>query len=667
MLRLRLFSTSSQAKGAIKRRIAPQLITSLISRAETAAEAANIARQHLHRLNLVHAAVALSRISTLPHSISPSAPVPHISLHPISASSKVPLSEYTNIIVDITKHAEALLNSSQVQYQPREIAELTRVLSDLDQLVGSDTNNPIRHSISSLTNHVHIALQKLVSIHPGVSFPFRDLSMILSSLAKISSTPKVSCDAFPVLTTVAHAHFQFSQAELIPRDIALVGWALGKIKSSQGNRVESPATNTNSLFDDLAKVVLRSSFAGYSLSQRCSLVVGIANASAVTPSTVTLLAEMLVYTASHVKDFSCRELCNIVWAYGKIVGTASYPSDTSSLRTILQLLTQQIHQVNPQGIAHAVWAIAKLNHRDVNFHRAARNQVLKSIRSSSLRIFEPQQLSMFLWGYVHSNMYSPDSELFSRIVAEMEHPEVLAQFGPQALANTAWAFAKADLPLNLQALFANISNHAVSKLQYFKPQEIVGLLHAFSRLRLWNSNLFEQCAQILVARHLSSMTIREMAMVAWAFASTPSHQLLQAHPTLRASTQLLFLKMAPKILASQMKIADSGHLCSLAWAYAVVGAYDLGVIRHALSLPWNEYTELSVRDATMLYWCHLGTVLEHDKSEWGLSISSLDAVRKLIEDPNEHPMLTVAQCDLADTLGRMGFGGTYEVECQVRK
>ena len=125
--------------------------------------------------------------------------------------------------------------------------------------------------------------------------------------------------------------------------------------------------------------------------------------------------------------------------------------------------------------------------------------------------FQPQALANTAWAFASVGHLSP--ELFDAI-SETATPK-LRSFNPQALANTAWAFA--TVGHSSPELFDAISETAIPKLRSFNPQGVANKAWAFATVGHSSPELFDALSETAMPK-LGSFNPQALANMAWAFA-----------------------------------------------------------------------------------------------------------------------------------------------------
>jgi hypothetical protein len=135
----------------------------------------------------------------------------------------------------------------------------------------------------------------------------------------------------------------------------------------------------------------------------------------------------------------------------------------------------------PQHIANAVWAFAKVN--------VPAPALLKKIEEHSSVLMEsggdPRVAASIAWASATLN--NPAPALFKKIE---EHASFLVENGnPHSITNTAWAFAK--LNVHAPALFNAIEEHSAELVENASTQNIADLAWAFAKMNIPAPILFE--------------------------------------------------------------------------------------------------------------------------------------------------------------------------------
>ena len=156
---------------------------------------------------------------------------------------------------------------------------------------------------------------------------------------------------------------------------------------------------------------------------------------------------LIDHTINTANDFDGRATATATHSMAKIL---SLTAATSMLRKssrvqylwkILLICTVKLLQsedkLNPQDISNLCWAYAKvgLGHVDMRIL-----DLLIEGATQSIADFKPQALANTVWAFATLNHEAP--ALFDTIAAASQSS--IADFKPQELANTAWAFAIVD-------------------------------------------------------------------------------------------------------------------------------------------------------------------------------------------------------------------------------
>ena len=180
----------------------------------------------------------------------------------------------------------------------------------------------------------------------------------------------------------------------------------------------------------------------------------------------------------------------------------------------------------------------------------------------SLDPFTPQALSNTAWAFASAGVLHP--KLFSKIGGHIAGLGSLDPFKPQALSNTVWAFATTGV-LHPK-LFNKIGYHiaGLDSLDSFKPQGLSNTAWAFATAGASHPKLFKKIGDHVAGLDcLDSFKPQDLSNTAWAFATTGV-----SHPE-------LFKKIGDHI--TRLKSLDSfndQNLSNTAWAYATARWFD---------------------------------------------------------------------------------------------
>lgn len=144
-------------------------------------------------------------------------------------------------------------------------------------------------------------------------------------------------------------------------------------------------------------------------------------------------------------------------------------------------------------------------------------------------------------------------------LAEASLPRV-GEFGPQAMSNTAWAYATAGF--DAPALFDALANRAVGQLGEFTPQGLSNMVWAFATAGHAHPRLFDTVA-VEAARRSGDVSPQNLANIAWSFAK------------MEHAAPALFEALAARALSPGfLRRGTPQALSNVLWAYATAGHSD---------------------------------------------------------------------------------------------
>ncbi|KAJ1454477.1 hypothetical protein M885DRAFT_242440 [Pelagophyceae sp. CCMP2097] len=293
-------------------------------------------------------------------------------------------------------------------------------------------------------------------------------------------------------------------------------------------------------------------------------------------------------TASVVGDaeaWQAQGLANAVWGVAKLKRF-----DAPELfAAVAAEAVRKMGTFDAQALANIIWAYATAGVEAPELFRAVSAETVLKVTS-----FNAQELSITVWAYTKAEFHAP--ALYEAI--SLESAEQVFMFIPQNLANTVWAYAKAGVPA--KALFLAVSKETKKHIGDFNAQHMANTVWAFAKAGVKLPSMFETISAQAV-RKIGTFNAQELANTVWAFAKAgvSAPELFNAVsleaptklPTFNAQNlantayafavadfeaPLLFKALAEE---SQAKIAafEAQALANTAWAYATakVKAPDL--------------------------------------------------------------------------------------------
>merc|ERR1740129_315594 len=162
----------------------------------------------------------------------------------------------------------------------------------------------------------------------------------------------------------------------------------------------------------------------------------------------------------------------------------------------------------------------------------------------------------------------------------------LSDFGAQALANTAWAFA--TLASFDKPLMDSLAAESIAKLSEFGQQQLSNLAWAFATLASFDKPLMDSLAAESIAK-LSEFGQQQLSNLAWAFA------------TLGYTNKELMEAMAAESIRKIQEF-DPQNLSNIAWAYAKLGMTHDPLLEAIAAEAISKLTELTPRECAGLSW-----------------------------------------------------------------
>jgi len=223
--------------------------------------------------------------------------------------------------------------------------------------------------------------------------------------------------------------------------------------------------------------------------------------------------------------------------------------DGARLGALREQTQEQLRTFGAREVANTAHALARLALRGAawaslwnEFERAALTR-----RSE----FGPQELANTAWAFATAGHAAP--ALFEAIAEESAG--CVRAFTPQALTNTAWAFATAGHAA--PALLEAIAGESAGRVREFKPQELANTAWAFATAGHAAPALFEAIAGE-ATRRVRELNPQDLAITVWAFA-TAGH-----------AAPALFEVIAGEA-TRRVRELNPQDLAITAWAFATAG------------------------------------------------------------------------------------------------
>ena len=261
-------------------------------------------------------------------------------------------------------------------------------------------------------------------------------------------------------------------------------------------------------------------------------------------------------------------------------------SDGGARLTALREQTRDMAKFDAQAVSNTAHAMAKLDLWGTAWE-CLWKELEGAALARSLNDFGPQELANTAWAFATAGHAAPS--LFDAIGRESAGR--VCEFKSQELSNTAWAFATAGHAA--PALFDAIGEEAAGRVCELVPQALANTAWAFAKAGHAAPALFNAIGREAAGR-VRELNPQNLANTAWAFATAgrATHALMDAVAEESAGR---VRKFAPQALANMAwAFATAGHaapalfdaiereaagrvrelnpqnLCSMAWAYAVL-------------------------------------------------------------------------------------------------
>jgi hypothetical protein len=318
------------------------------------------------------------------------------------------------------------------------------------------------------------------------------------------------------------------------------------------------------------------------------------------------LVDQTIHTADR---FNGRSIATVTLSLAKLL---QLTNSKSSLRGELQslwnallhktMLHMQAGNFNATDIANLIWAYAK-----VSGGIKVDGQLLDALAKAALNDiadFSPQDLANTAWAFATLKHRAP--LLFDTIARAA--PVRIGDFSPQNLASTAWAFATMNHEAPL--LFDAIAGAAQARIDDFNPQGLDNTSYAFAKMNHSSPLLFDTIANAAQGR-IHDFRPQNLSHTACAFAK------------MNHSSPLLFDAIAN---AAQVRIHDfrPQNLSHTAWAFAKMNHKSSPLLFDAIAIAvQGRIHDFIPRALSNLSWAF--ATLNHDAP------SLLDAIARAAE------------------------------------
>ena len=141
--------------------------------------------------------------------------------------------------------------------------------------------------------------------------------------------------------------------------------------------------------------------------------------------------------------------------------------------------------------------------------------------------FAPQGLTNTAWAFATAGMWT--EELSRALQAAVAAAVSLSDFKPIELANLVWSFAKSGY--EAPATYERVGAEVVRRLVEFSPQGVTNVLWAYATQGHCDAELFDEIASHLVlSGRLRQFNEQELSLTVWAYATMahPAPQMFDA-------------------------------------------------------------------------------------------------------------------------------------------
>ncbi|CAE8588630.1 unnamed protein product [Polarella glacialis] len=306
-----------------------------------------------------------------------------------------------------------------------------------------------------------------------------------------------------------------------------------------------------------------------------------------------------------------EDLSNLVLSISYLHGCASDGYFLPLLRSCSQALAvkEVLAQASPVHLSNSAWALASLGVSD-----DASMGTLAAIAEEAIakiQLFQPLDLSKLSWAFASLGVCH--AELFSAVAAAAVQKR--RQLLPRALANIAWAMAKAGAPCGADFVRA-VAGEVKGMLPDFKAQELASFGWACASLGVRDGDLL-RALEMAAARRLAEFEPQGLANLAWALAS------------LQAGSGLLLEAMAAAGIHRRLGRFKPQELSNLGWAVAKHGDGQFAHILRAVAreAAHRDPAGFAPQELSSLAWA-LASFEEHLLAS-GASPSASDLLRPL--------------------------------------
>eukprot|EP00956_Cyclotella_meneghiniana_P030637 scaffold77880_cov74-Cyclotella_meneghiniana.AAC.2 len=300
--------------------------------------------------------------------------------------------------------------------------------------------------------------------------------------------------------------------------------------------------------------------------------------------------------------------------------------DIHNIQVLLRYTSDSLKKSKTKDLATVTLSIAKIvrsireahQRRHVNIYHQAFGTVLQDENSkpnqsifhalvkatdAKLPDFKPQALANTAYAYA---LLGYDPKINERsLLGEIAKKSIdcIQHFEPQHLANTVWSYAK--LNVDNPRLFQSVGDSVASKndLNEFKPQNLSNIVWAYAKNNTTHADLFRKVGDGIVAMEdLSSFKPQDFANIVWAYAKINIQ-----HPG-------LFKKVGDSIVAmDDLRSFDPQALANIVWAYATSNIQQPGLFKKVGDsiVEMDDLSSFKPQELAIIVWSYATNNLQH--------------------------------------------------------
>eukprot|EP00984_Skeletonema_dohrnii_P008272 scaffold3034_cov110-Skeletonema_dohrnii-CCMP3373.AAC.5 len=209
-----------------------------------------------------------------------------------------------------------------------------------------------------------------------------------------------------------------------------------------------------------------------------------------------------------------------------------------------------------------------------------------------LKEFKPQALSNTVWAYATADVLH--AKLFEKVANHIVESDSLSRFKPQEFSNTVWAYATAGI--SHASLFEKVANHIVESdsLDRFKPQALSNTVWAHATAGINHPRLFEKVANHIVeSNSLDRFKPQDFSNTLWAYA------------TAGINNPKLFGEVANHIVKTDnLDRFKPQELSNIVWAYATADMHHPRLFERLVKAAIQRIRECNSQDVANLLWAY---------------------------------------------------------------